>query len=116
MQKVILQGLMNSAAERVIGRTARERKRAKAVADTDYKTYCEAGDFQSPKYKYACEIRKHFSGIETTDSIKSWSYYWHQKLSSEEYNDVHTNYSIITDTLMNIAYPDFMKNIFQPMQ
>jgi hypothetical protein len=100
--------------ERIIGKTDRERKRAKAAAETDYKTCHEAGDFQSPKYNTACKIQMHLVDIERADSIKSMSYYWHQKLSSEEYRDVRTNYSIITDALMNIAYPDFMKNIFQP--
>lgn len=100
--------------ERIIGKTARERKRAKAAADADYKACFEAGDFQSPKYNSACEIQRHFVGIEEADSIKSWSYYWHQKLSGEEYNDVRANYSIITDALMNIVYPDFMKDVFHP--
>jgi hypothetical protein len=102
--------------ERIIGKTDRERKRARAAAEADYKTCHEDGDFQSPKYNTAYKIQMHFVGIERADSIKSMSYYWHQKLSSEEYRDVRTNYGIITDALMNIAYPDFMENIFQPMR
>jgi hypothetical protein len=101
--------------DRTIGKTIGERKRTKAAAEVKFKTCHEAGDFQSPKYKHANEILKHFAGIEETNRIKSWSYYWRQKLSSEEYREVHTNYSIIADALMNIAYPPFMKNIFQPM-
>jgi hypothetical protein len=105
-----------SRLQGIIGKTEKERKRAKAVADTDYKTCREAGDNQSPKYKRACEILEHFAGTETTDSIKSWSYSLYQKLSSKEYDDVRANYSIIADALIMIAYPDFMKNIFQPAQ
>jgi hypothetical protein len=103
-----------SRVQRIIGKTDTERKRAKSVADANYKACCEAGDFQSPKYKSVCEIQNHFAGIETIDRIRSLSYQWHQKLSSEEYIDVHSNYSIIVDTLMNIAYPEFMKDVFQP--
>lgn len=105
-----------SRLERIIGKTTKERKRVKAIADADYRACHEAGDFQSRKYKSACEIQMHFVGIERTDSIKSWSYYWHQKLSSEEYSDVNSNYGIIVDALMNIAYPDFMKDVFQPVR
>jgi hypothetical protein len=103
-----------SRLEKKIGKTTRQRKRAKAAADADYKTCLEAGDFQSPKYNSACEIQEHFAGIDTIDRIRSSPYYLHQKLSSEEYSDVHSNYGIIADILMNIAYPDFMKDVFQP--
>jgi hypothetical protein len=101
--------------EGIIGKTSKERERAKSTAYADYKTYSEAGNFQSPKYKHANEILKHFAGIEQTDRIKSLSHHWYQKLTSEEYRDVYAKYSIIIDALMNIAYPPFMKNIFQPM-
>jgi hypothetical protein len=103
-----------SRLEKKIGKTTSQRKRAKAAADADYTACVEAGDFQSPKYGSVCEIQNHFAGIETIDRIRSSPYYWHQKLSNEEYKDIYSNYGIIADTLVNIAYPDFMKDVFQP--
>jgi hypothetical protein len=61
--------------ERIIRKTSKERKLAKDAADADYKRCCEAGDFQSPTYMSACEIRNHFAGIETIDRIRSSPYY-----------------------------------------
>ncbi len=53
-----------SQLEKMIGKTSMERKNAKAAADADYKACIVAGDFQSLKYKSACEIQSHFAGIE----------------------------------------------------
>lgn len=45
------------------------------------------------------------------DDLKSSSSSSYQKLLEEEYDGTHAKYGIITKTLIDIARPDFMKDI-----
>jgi DNA-binding HxlR family transcriptional regulator len=51
------------------------------------------------------------SGIETIERIKLSPMTHYQRLLEEKYSDIYAKYGIITKPLMDIAYPDFMKDI-----